>query len=628
MFSSFDVHIIVEELKSEYDIIGMKVDKVYKIGDEIRIKLYGKGRKDLILKPGKAMFATAYPKMAPQKPSGFAMQLRKYLGGLRIMDIEQIGFDRLARLSFGLYGGEDKEDVIKYYLILEMFGDGNLILTDHEDSIIGVLHAQNWSTRSLKAKETYEPPPAMMSPYNADMSELVDSDYEIVKLIATKMNIGGMYAEEICLRGGVNKKDTQPDIIKVENGINALINLPKSPAVVNGKIVPFDLMINAGKKRQEFKSLNEAADEVYGKKEMEEIATKQVSKKEKQMDRLDRILRSQIETVDNYSKKAEKGQMMGDLIFENYQTIEMLLTTLHKAVKSLGWKEVNKRLKESDDNISKTIKSTSPKTGKLVMALEGGDVELDITKNVNENAQRYYETSKKMKHKIVGATKAIEITKAKIEKMKISEVKVEEVKKRVKKKKEWYERYRWFMTSDGYLVIGGKDARTNETIVKKHLEERDIHVHADIQGAPQVIVKNGGEAPERTIEEAGIFAVSFSKAWKMGVSGLNAYWVNPDQVTKDAPSGEFLAKGAFFIKGKKNFLRRMPLDLGIGIYKGKIMCGPNEAVKNNCEKGLKIIFGSSSKEAVAKRIRDIFEWEDLDDIIQSLPSGNCEIKEN
>jgi len=627
MFSSFDVHIIVEELKKEYDIIGMKVDKIYKIGDEIRIKLYGKGRKDLILKPGKAIFVTSYPKRAPQKPSGFAMQLRKYLSGLRIMDIEQLGFDRLVKIAFGLYGGDDKEDIVKYYVILEIFGNGNLILTDDDLTIIGVLQAQKWSTRSLKAKEKYEPPPKMMSPYDVALDQLKDSDYEIVKLLATRMNIGGMYAEEICLRGDVDKKEKDPDIDKVFKGISSLIDLPKRPAIVDGNIVPFDLLINKGRERKEYDTLNEAADEVYGKKEMEEIATEQVSKKERQMNKLERILSSQEETLAKYKEKAERAQETGDLIFEHYQIVDGMLNTLYKAVKDLGWKEVNKRLKESDDSATKLIKRTSPKTGKINVDLSGKDVELDITKNVNENAQVYYETSKKMKHKIDGASKAIDITKAKIEKMRTTEVKVEEVKKKVKRKKEWYERYRWFFTSDGFLAVGGRDARTNETIVKKHLEDNDIHVHADIQGAPQVILKDGKGAPERSINEAGIFAVSFSKAWKMGVSGLDAYWVEPGQVTKDAPAGEFLAKGAFFIKGKKNYLRRMPLEIGIGVYNDKIMCGPNDAVKNNCKKNIKIIFGSSSKEDVAKRIRDILEWEDLDEIIQALPPGNCDIKE-
>lgn len=627
MFSSFDVHIIVEELINVFEIIGMKVDKVYKIQDEIRIKLYGKGRKDLVLKPGKAIFLTAYPKQAPQNPSGFAMQLRKYLSGLRIMALEQIGFDRLVKIAFGLYGGVDKEDVIKYYLIIELFGNGNLILTDDEMNIIGVLEAQTWSTRSLKAKQKYEPPPKMMSPFEVDIDALMDTNYEVVKLLATKMNMGGMYAEEICLRAGLDKKDREPDRERLSKGIGELIGLPKRPAIVNGDIVPFDLMIHEGREREEFPTLNEAADKIYGKKELEEIATVQISKKEKQMNKLERILSTQRETVDKYQKKGDEAQRMGDLIFENYQTVDGVLTTLHRAVKELGWGEVNRRLEETKDSSSKIIRRTSPKTGKIIVDLSGNEVELDITRNINDNAQQYYGTAKKMKSKLEGAYKAIGMTEEKIKNMEKTEVKVQEIKKREKRKREWYEGYRWFFTSDGLLVVGGKDARTNETLVKRHLNENDLHVHADIQGAPQVIIKDGKDASETSINEAGIFAVSFSKAWKMGVSGLDAYWVYPDQVTKEPPSGEFLAKGAFFIKGKKNFLRRMPLELGIGIYKEKIMCGPLSAINSNCDVKLKIIFGDLSKEEAGKMIRDRFEWEDTDDIVQALPSGKCDIRE-
>jgi len=627
MFSSFDVHIIVDEFKKDFNILGMKVDKIYKIHDEIRIKLYGRGRRDLILKPGKAIFLTSYPKKAPQNPSGFAMQLRKYLGGLRIMDIEQVGFDRLVKIAFGLYGNEDMDDVIKYYLIVELFGNGNLILADDELNIVGVLQAQNWSTRSLKAREKYEPPPKMMSPFEVDMEEMHDENYEVVKLLATKINIGGMYAEEICLRAGLEKSDTNPDPEKLHKGIEALIDLPKRPAIVKGSIVPFDLLIHKGLERAEYNTLNEAADEVYGKKEMEEIASVQVSKKQKHLNKLERILSSQVQTVEKYKKKGERAHKMGDLIFENYQLVENMLNAIYSAVKKLGWKEVDKRLKESDDKASKIIKSTSPKTGKISIELSDNLVELDITKNINENAQAYYDTSKKMNSKLAGAKKAIEITKAKLENIEREEIKVEEVKKRVKRKKDWYERYRWFITSDGLLVVGGRDARTNETLVKRYLKDNDIHVHADVQGAPQVIIKEGKGASETSINEAGIFAVSFSRAWKMGVSGLDAYWVYPDQVTKEPPSGEFLGKGAFFIKGKKNYLKKMPLELGIGAYKEKIMCGPLSAVSKNCNGPLKVTFGNLSKEDVARKIKGLMDWEDMDEIIQALPTGNCDVKE-
>jgi predicted ribosome quality control (RQC) complex YloA/Tae2 family protein len=226
-----------------------------------------------------------------------------------------------------------------------------------------------------------------------------------------------------------------------------------------------------------------------------------------------------------------------------------------------------------------------------------------------------------------GARTAIERTEESIERTKREDVKVESVEKKKRRKREWYERYRWFVSSEGHLVIGGRDARSNESIVKRHLEDGDIHVHADMTGAPQVIVKRGAGASESVLHEAGIFAVSFSKAWKMQVGSLDAYWVHPEQVTKDAPSGEFLTTGAFAIKGKKNYLKKLPVEVAIGVYDKKVMCGPVTAVEKNCESSIIVVPGSHSKEDVAKRLQKMLEWDDLDEIVQALPPGTCSIKE-
>ena len=56
--------------------------------------------------------------------------------------------------------------------------------------------------------------------------------------------------------------------------------------------------------------------------------------------------------------------------------------------------------------------------------------------------------------------------------------------------REWYERYRWFITTDGLLVIGGRDASSNSALIRKHLTEHDIVFHAEVHGSPFFIIKN------------------------------------------------------------------------------------------------------------------------------------------
>merc|ERR1712142_641290 len=112
---------------------------------------------------------------------------------------------------------------------------------------------------------------------------------------------------------------------------------------------------------------------------------------------------------------------------------------------------------------------------------------------------------------------------------------------------------------------GGKDAQQNELLVKRYMKPNDVYVHADLHGAATVVVKNPstGPVPPKTLNEAGQFAVCFSAAWDSKVLTA-AYWVTPDQVSKTAPSGEYLTVGSFMIRGKKNFLPPAHLVMGFG----------------------------------------------------------------
>ncbi|KAK6069720.1 hypothetical protein SCUP234_10003 [Seiridium cupressi] len=133
----------------------------------------------------------------------------------------------------------------------------------------------------------------------------------------------------------------------------------------------------------------------------------------------------------------------------------------------------------------------------------------------------------------------------------------------------WFEKFIWFISSDGYLVLGGKDAAQNEIIYRRYLKKGDIYVHADLHGAPSVVIKNNPQTPDApippsTLSQAGHLSVCASSAWD-SKAGMGAYWVNADQVSKSAPTGEFLPSGSFMIRGKKNFLPPAQLILGFGV---------------------------------------------------------------
>ena len=244
---------------------------------------------------------------------------------------------------------------------------------------------------------------------------------------------------------------------------------------------------------------------------------------------------------------------------------------------------------------------------------------LYIKKSVQENAAIYFEQSKIAKKKLVGAKKALEFTKLRLEKFDEPRKK-QQIK--IKRKLEWFEKFRWFYTSENLLFIAGRDATTNEVIIKKHMGKNDLVFHSDFAGSPFGVLKEGNTSSEISLKECAGFIGSYSKAWKTSVTIADVFYVLPDQVTKEAPSGEYISKGSFMIYGKKNILEA-ELKLFIGkMIDGKVMSGPLSAVKRLCEKYVQIIQGDEKTSETAKKIKQKIEADDLDDVLKVIPVGS------
>lgn len=256
-------------------------------------------------------------------------------------------------------------------------------------------------------------------------------------------------------------------------------------------------------------------------------------------------------------------------------------------------------------------------------------VELDTSKTIEQNAALYFEKAKKAKKKIIGVKKALLMFEkerlnllSKKEEALTKYEEQEEEKRKEKRVKNWYEKFRWFFSSEGFLCVGGRDATTNEIIVKKHMLKEDIVFHTEAPGSPFFVIKTAGkEVGSDTLREAAQATAIFSRAWKMGLGSAKVYWVEPSQVKKELG----LPKGSFMIHGKRNYSEPV-LEIAIGITdKGLVMSGPITAVKKNCVNYIELVQGKSKKSDIAKRIKAEIGGE-LDDIISCLPAGEFEIK--
>ena len=200
-------------------------------------------------------------------------------------------------------------------------------------------------------------------------------------------------------------------------------------------------------------------------------------------------------------------------------------------------------------------------------------IDLDLAVSPWVNARQYYDQKKqaavKEQKTMQASSRALKSTEKKITDDLKKGLKQEKDVLRPSRKQFWFEKFLWFISSDGYLVLGGKDAQQNELLYRRYLKKGDIYVHADLHGASSVIVKNNPQSPDdpvppSTLSQAGALTVCTSSAWD-SKAVMAAWWVHADQVSKTAPTGEYLTTGGFVVRGKKNFLPPSQLLLGFGI---------------------------------------------------------------
>ncbi|MEM0215237.1 MAG: ribosome rescue protein RqcH [Archaeoglobaceae archaeon] len=553
--SSFDIKACVQELQK---LLGGKVEKIYHYPpDEIRIKIYAGDKFDLIIEAGKRVHLTKFPKESPKFPTPFAMLLRKHLEGAKIKAIEQKDFDRIVEFHFE----REKEKKI----VAELFSKGNIILME-EDRVIMPL--KEIRTQSSERK--------------------LDESKDVVRYLANS-GLGGLYAEEVCLRTGIDKKKKFSELSEEEKKIlfeeiERLKNFELKPQIVlkDGKyhdVVPMDLLYYQNLDKKFFNSFNEALDDFYSK-----IAIESIQESE-ELEKLRNRLKIQEETLKEYEREISENKEIAELIYANYQQIDEIIEKLRKGEKVLELSKLN------------------PEKKTALIRLADKELEIDFSKSVHGNAEIYYERAKKAKEKLDGLMNAIEKT---IEEIQKAESKGVKIGFSVRRKREWFEEYRWFITSDGFLAIGGRNAKMNAEIVSKRMEPKDLFFHTQTPGAPVVVLKKGQEAPETSIKETAEFSAIYSALWKEGKHSGEVYYVKPEQVLKSAKAGEYLPKGSFYIVGERNYLTvELKCAIGVEIEKMRVIGGPVSAVKKYADYYVELEIGDKKPEELSVEIAKI-----------------------
>jgi len=251
-----------------------------------------------------------------------------------------------------------------------------------------------------------------------------------------------------------------------------------------------------------------------------ESLTKKISELETRFD-------EQTKAIKIVTEKSEKIATVANSLFEG----------VSQGISSMDDPKITTLLKKNNAEIVK-------EKGITYLKVEDEKIKVDLNSSLPTPASALFNESKKQKAAIGSIEKLLKKTKKDLEKVIEKGESAKPVGFTQVRKKNWFERYRWFYTIDGVLAVGGRDSSSNSAIIRKHLEKNDKVFHAEISGSPFFLLKDNVTSTPASLTEVAHATVCFSKVWKEAFYGSSAYWVNPDQVKKGAPSGQSMAKGS------------------------------------------------------------------------------------
>ncbi|WP_292410385.1 MULTISPECIES: ribosome rescue protein RqcH [unclassified Methanoculleus] len=586
--SGVDLRALVAEATER---LPLWVGKIYQFDAKtLGIRLNGEDRAkyQLLAETGRRTHFTAEFPPPPKNPPSFAMLLRKHLEGGKVLGIRQLGLERTISIDVG------KRDTT-YHLIFELFDEGNAVLCDEGYTIIKPLWHHRFKNREVVPGAVYafEGSDCSALPPEEFQKMLAGSDRDIVRTLAVGCMLGGAYAEEVCRTAGVDKSAhaTEVDAETVRAALDRLmadVERRREPVITASGCWP---VVLAGEEvRERFATFSEALDAFYPKTavEREEVAAEKPRLSQEEV-----IRRRQAEAIKGFEKKIERYERVVAALYENYMPVTEIITTLDTVSKNRSWQEIEQVLKSHRESpAAKTVRAVHPAEAAVELDLSGERVKVYVHETIEQNIGRYYDQIKKFKKKKTGALAAMERT--------VPE-KPGRKQNLALQKKRWYHRFRWFATTDGVLVLGGRDASQNEELVKKYMEGGDLFVHADVHGGSVVIVKGRTE----NLDEAAQFAASYSNAWKAGHFTADVYAARPDQVSKTAESGEYVARGAFIVRGERQYFRNVPLGVAIGLQTAPavaVIGGPPGAVRGRAKVWVELRPGQFEPNDTAKKV--------------------------
>jgi predicted ribosome quality control (RQC) complex YloA/Tae2 family protein len=594
--SGFEVLALVKEIGST--LRGTYVNNIYTLGDAQLLRFRRPGGEDVWLVASPSLGVWISEEVSERaETTDFTSKLRGELERARFAGASQVDLDRVFELTFG--EGESTR-----ILIVELMPPGNIILADGNRRILLLKEEVRSASRRLVRGGVYSSPvqrrlsPSSVGP--KDVLEMAKAEKTVGKAIGKHVSLPRKYVAEALARlfldeGAASSQleGRETEVVGVLREMLEEVQERPHPCVCETQdgdeifvVTPKSLKV-----KKESQAVSALCDEILLRGAIEKAAPTD--------DREDRERRELEATISNL--RSEEASLLREAL----------------RLRSLA---------------ADAARATSAADAKKI-ALNGGLKPRVDPSSPAAAASLLYDGAKEVEDRVADVRKTVTRLSRRIPKVKVEGRHA--TKRLVRTKQEWYEKFRWFFTSEGRLALGGRDAHSNALLVRRHLQDDDVVYHADLFGSPFFVLKGGKGQTETEVREMAQATVAFSSAWKTGLGSADAYWVSKEQVSAAAPSGEFLPRGSFFIKGKKNFVQHNLVELAVGIGRdGRVVSGPESAVRRVAAAYLVIRPQKEKSSETAKRIAKDLEslaggstWAkvSVDYVLRMLPAGGGKV---
>ena len=535
---------------------------------------------------------------------------------------------------------------------------------------------------------------------------LDNSDHSLIRTLAARANLGRIYGNAVCSAAEIDSDDpadsldeTQREVLsdsmnklleelaeaqgayiwfEEKEGLNSWKSAKDDPqerdsaSGMISEFSPINLPFMDSSLRAKIANLSEAYDGIFGahdaiayiRREEEKLAAAGEDDEE-QKAKLDRRAAQQRSAIERFESQAALTQELAKSIQDNWTHVDDLLGQVNSLISNEGWQTLDSKIADvvwidRIDPAKRTILARLPDEDNE----PGASVTLSVENSVHQNAQTYFEQARTLKDKAKGAKVALERTETQAAKdaaKREKEAAAGRVRIGKRSKRFWFEKHRWGILSDGRMVVGGRDAKGNDTVVRKYLRSTDLYIHADLHGAPSCSlrlhdgletdphpigfrpegvaslkisqdfagsIEDAQNLPSEIIKEAAQLAICWSRAWGSGSAAATAFHARPTQVSKQTESGESLGRGAFVVRGQRTWYRDVEMEIAIGFaIVNNIpipISGTAQGVSELCQRWAIIRPGREKKETIANRIAKATGLAH-DDVLATLPSGTCEI---